>query len=125
MMVPLRRALEDFLKQHGLTIADVLDAMDETKEGALESLRKRAHLSDRDIKFIEKYLSARDINLLVLALQVFYLSYPGGLYRNLLISPTREEVVGPDGKVTREGLLKVMSALGIRPKGRGLSVRSF
>ncbi len=123
MRVPLRKALEDFLKQQGLTLDDVLDAMDETKEGAIESLQKRVHLTERDLKFIERYLSARDINLLVLALQVFYLSYPGGLYRGLLITPTREEVIGPDGKVTREGLLKVMRALGIRPKG--LPIKTF
>ncbi len=125
MYVPLKRALEDFLRQFGLTVDDVLDAMDESKEGAIESLRKRVNISERDLKFIEAHLSARDINLLVFAIQVFYLSYPSGLYRNLLVIPTREEVVGPDGKVTREGLIKIMSALGIRPKGLGFKVRSF
>lgn len=125
MYVPLRKALEDFLKQFGLTVEDVLDAMDETKEEALESLRRRANISEQDLHFIEMHLSAREINLLVFAIQVFYLSYPGGLYRNLLVTPTREEVVGPDGKVTREGLIRVMSALGIRPKGLGFTIKSF
>ncbi|RLF16713.1 MAG: hypothetical protein DRJ66_02745 [Thermoprotei archaeon] len=123
MYVPLRKALEDFLKQFDLTVEDILDAMDESKEGAIESLRRRAHLTERDIRFIEQNFTSRDINLLVFAIQVFYSPTSPGLYRNLLVIPTRDEVVGPDGKVTREGLIKIMRALGLRP--RNLPIRQF
>ncbi|MCD6096291.1 MAG: hypothetical protein J7J99_07010 [Thermoprotei archaeon] len=123
MYVPLRKALEDFLKQFDLTVEDILDAMDESKEGAIESLKMRANLTEKDIKFIEQNFTSRDINLLVLAIQVFYSPTSPGLYRNLLVIPTRDEVVGPDGKVTREGLVKIMRALGLRP--RNLPIRHF
>ena len=123
MYVPLRKALEDFLKQFDLTVGDILDAMDESKEGAIESLKMRANLTEKDIKFIEQNFTSRDINLLVLAIQVFYSPTSPGLYRNLLVIPTRDEVVGPDGKVTREGLVKIMRALGLRP--RNLPIRHF
>jgi len=123
MYVPLRKALEDFLKQFDLTVEDILDAMDESKEGAIESLKMRANLTEKDIKFIEQNFTSRDINLLVFAIQVFYSPTSPGLYRNLLVIPTRDEVVGPDGKVTREGLVKIMRALGLRP--RNLPIRHF
>lgn len=123
MYVPLRKALEDFLKQFDLTVGDILDAMDESKEGAIESLKMRANLTEKDIKFIEQNFTSRDINLLVFAIQVFYSPTSPGLYRNLLVIPTRDEVVGPDGKVTREGLVKIMRALGLRP--RNLPIRHF
>jgi len=123
MYVPLRKALEDFLKQFDLTVEDILDAMDESKEGAIESLKMRANLTEKDVKFIEQNFTSRDINLLVFAIQVFYSPTSPGLYRNLLVIPTRDEVVGPDGKVTREGLVKIMRALGLRP--RNLPIRHF
>jgi len=123
MYVPLRKALEDFLKQFDLTVEDILDAMDESKEGAIESLKMRANLTEKDIKFIEQNFTSRDINLLVFVIQVFYSPTSPGLYRNLLVIPTRDEVVGPDGKVTREGLVKIMRALGLRP--RNLPIRHF
>ena len=121
MYVPLRKALEDFLKQFDLTVEDILDAMDESKEGAIESLKMRANLTEKDIKFIEQNFTSRDINLLVFAIQVFYSPTSPGLYRNLLVIPTRDEVVGPDGKVTREGLVKIMRALGLRPRNLPIS----
>ena len=123
MYVPLRKALEDFLKQFDLTVEDILDAMDESKEGAIESLKMRANLTEKDVKFIEQNFTSRDINLLVFVIQVFYSPTSPGLYRNLLVIPTRDEVVGSDGKVTREGLVKIMRALGLRP--RNLPIRHF
>jgi len=123
MYVPLRKALEDFLKQFDLTVEDILDAMDESKEGAIESLKMRANLTEKDVKFIEQNFTSRDINLLVFVIQVFYSPTSPGLYRNLLVIPTRDEVVGSDGRVTREGLVKIMRALGLRP--RNLPIRHF
>jgi len=123
MYVPLKKALEDFLKQFDLTVEDILDAMDESKEGAIESLKMRANLTEKDIKFIEQNFTSRDINLLVFVIQVFYSPVSPGLYRSLLVIPARDEVVGPDGKVTRDGLVKIMRALGLRP--RNLPIRQF
>ncbi len=71
MYVPLRKALEDFLRQHDLTIDDVLDAMDDSKEGAYEALRKRVNVSEKDLDFLCRSLSSRELNLLLLAIQIF------------------------------------------------------
>jgi len=120
--ISLREALKDFLKEQGLTINDVLDAMDETPELLEKSIMKRVNISWKDLRGLESNYTTRQLNLLVFVIQVFYLANVSGMYKNRLIVPLRDEVVGPDGKVTREGLIKIIKSLGMRPRFVDISI---
>ncbi len=120
--VSLRDALRDFLREQGLTIDDVLDAMDETPELLEQSILRRVEISPEDLRKLESAYTTRQLNLLVFVIQVFYLANVSGLYKNRLIVPLRDEVVGPSGKVTREGLVKIIRSLGLKPRFVGVYV---
>ncbi|MEM1602385.1 MAG: hypothetical protein QXF59_03360 [Candidatus Bathyarchaeia archaeon] len=110
--IPLRRALKDYLKEHKITLDDLLSVMDEDKEGIMENLRKRVHLTKAQYKALERYLSSKDLNLLLFVIQAFYMLNPSGLYKGLIIEPARDDVMA-DGKVTFKGCKMILKALGI------------
>ncbi len=110
--IPLRRALKDYLKEHGITLKDLLSVMDENKEGIMDSLSKRVHLTWRQREALERGLSSRDLNLLLFVIQAFYILNPSGLYKGLIIEPMREEVMFGD-KVTFGGCKMILKALRI------------
>jgi len=114
--ISLREALRDFLKEQGLTINDVLDAMDETPELLEKSILKRVNISWKDLRGLESNYTTRQLNLLIFVIQVFYLANISGMYKNRVIVPLREEVVGSDGRITKEGLVKIIKSLGLRPR---------
>ena len=114
--IRLRDALRDYLREQGLTIDDILDAMDETPELIEISFLKRVDISPDDYKKLEANYTSRQLNLLIFVIQVFYFANVSGLYKNRLIIPLREEVIGPNGKVTKEGLIKIIRSLGLRPR---------
>jgi len=110
--IDLRRALKNFLKEHGVTLQDVLSVMDEEKDGIIEALKKRIHLTESQSKTLEENLSSKDLNLLLFVIQTFYIVNPGGLYRGMIIEPKREDVMWGD-KVTYEGCKMILEALRI------------
>ncbi len=111
----LKEVLEDFLREQGLTVDDILDAMDEDPKGILESLTMRVSISEEEaLKFLKLY-SSRQLNLAIFAIQVFYLSNPSGYYKGYLIYPTPDMVRGPDGLITKEGLILILRSLGLKP----------
>ncbi|RLE93949.1 MAG: hypothetical protein DRN04_05075 [Thermoprotei archaeon] len=113
----LREALKDFLREHNLTLEEVLSLMDEEDRDSLRaSLIKRIALSPKELDALEKNYTARQLNLLILAIQVFYLSNPSGLYKGRLIIPLRDEVVGQDGRITSKGLRLILKSLGLKPR---------
>ena len=114
--ISLKEALRDFLREQGLTIHDILDAMDETPELLEKSILRRVNISWKDLRGLESNYTTRQLNLLVFVIQVFYLANISGLYKNRVIVPLRDEVVGPDGKITKEGLIKIIRSLGLRPR---------
>jgi len=117
MYVTLREALKDFLREHNLTLEEVLSLMDEEDRDSLRaSLIKRIALSPKELDALEKNYTARQLNLLILAIQVFYLSNPSGLYKGRLIIPLRDEVVGQDGRITSKGLRLILKSLGLKPR---------
>jgi len=117
MYITLREALKDFLKEHDLTLEEVLSLMDEEDKDSLRvSLLKRISLSPKELDSLEKNYTARQLNLLILAIQVFYLSNPSGLYKGRLIIPLRDQVVGEDGKITPQGLRLILKSLGLKPR---------
>ncbi len=115
MYVRLRDVIKDFLKEHNLTLNDVLEAMDESREGAIEALKRRTHLNIKQIKFLVDSLSSKQVNLLLFVIQTFYIANPSGLYRGKLIIPRRDDVI-TNGKATVSGLRLIMKELGIRPQ---------
>jgi len=113
-VITLRDALKDFLRDAGLELNDILDAMDETPEGMVDSLLRRVDISREEAEILERAFSPRELNLLILVLHIFYYSNPSGYYKGYLIYPPRETVVGPGGKITRNGLELVISSLELK-----------
>ncbi|MEM2915668.1 MAG: hypothetical protein QXH91_09780 [Candidatus Bathyarchaeia archaeon] len=114
--ISLRKALKDYLKEQGTTLSDILSLMDEEKKGIMEALNERIHLTEKQSKSLENALSSKDLNLLLFVVQVFYILNHSGLYKGLIIEPTREEVMWKD-KVTYEGCKKILEALLISKNG--------
>lgn len=110
--VQLKKALSDLLKEYGITVYDILDAMDEEPTGIKESFMRRVAMSDEEYEILSRSLSARQLNLLLFVLQVFYIGNVSGLYKGYMITPTRDEVVKGMSTVTFEGVKKVAKALG-------------
>ena len=114
--IPLKKVLKDYLREHGITLRDLLSAMDEDKEGIMEALSRRVHLTREQRRALERGLSSRDLNLLLFVIQAFYIINPSGLYKGFIIEPVREDVMFGD-KVTFEGCKMILKALGISTKG--------
>jgi hypothetical protein len=110
--ISLRKVLKDYLKEQGITLNDLLSVMDEDKEGIMEALGKRVHLTSWQRKALERNLSSRELNLLLFVIQAFYILNPSGLYKGLIIDPVREDVMRGD-KVTFEGCKSILKSLGI------------
>jgi len=114
--IPLKKVLKDYLREHGITLRDLLSAMDEDKEGIMEALSRRVHLTREQRRALELGLSSRDLNLLLFVIQAFYIINPSGLYKGFIIEPVREDVMFGD-RVTFEGCKMILKALGISTKG--------
>jgi len=114
--IDLRRALKDYLKEQKISLSDLLSVMDEDKEGIMEALKKRVHLTEAQSKALERNLLSRDLNLLLFVIQTFYILNLSGMYKGFIIEPTREEIVLGD-KVTFEGCIMILKALRIPTRG--------
>ena len=114
--IDLRTALKDYLKEQEITLSDLLDVMDEQKEGIMEALRKRVHLTEAQSRALEENLTSRQLNLLLFVIQAFYLLNPSGTYRDFILDPTREDVIYGD-KATFEGCKMILRALRISTEG--------
>ena len=110
--IDLKLALKDYLREHGLTLNDILMAMDDDREGALEALRKRTLLTEDELEQLERKLTSRQLNTLLFVIQVFYIINVSGLYKGRMIYPCRDDIVR-DNRVTSEGVKMVLRALGI------------
>lgn len=114
--IDLRAALKNYLKEQGITLSDLLSMMDEDKEGIMDALKKRVHLNERQSRMLEENLTSKQLNLLLFVIQAFYILNPSGLYKDLIIEPTREDVMYGD-KVTFEGCKMILEALRISTSG--------
>jgi len=114
--VNLRTALKNYLKEQGITLSDLLSVMDEQKEGIMEALRKRVHLTKGQSRALEENLTSKQLNLLLFVLQAFYLLNPSGVYKGFIIDPSREDVMRGD-KATFEGCKMILKALRISTEG--------
>jgi len=114
--IDLRTALKNYLKEQGITLSDLLSMMDEDKEGIMDALKKRVHLNERQSRMLEENLTSKQLNLLLFVIQAFYILNPSGLYKDLIIEPTREDVLYGD-KVTFEGCKMILEALRISTRG--------
>ncbi|MEM2089447.1 MAG: hypothetical protein QXF52_12425, partial [Thermoproteota archaeon] len=71
--IPLKKAVDDYLKEQGLTVADIVRVMDEDKEGIAESLRKRCAISFTTERRLLEKLTSRQLNFLIFVVQAFYI----------------------------------------------------
>jgi len=111
-IIPLKDVVDNFLAESGVTVEDILDAMDEEKGGIMEALAERVWLDERLARYLESRYASRQLNYLLFVLQTFYIVNMGGVYKGSLIIPLRDSVVKGD-KVTPEGLQLVLRALGM------------
>lgn len=111
----MKDALRDFLRDAGLSLSDLLSAMDEDPQGIIESLLRRVDISEEEATELERRFTPRQLNLIILVLHIFYYANPSGYYKGHLIYPPRDLVVGTTGKITREGLSLVIKSLGLTP----------
>lgn len=109
--IPLKKAVDDYLKEQGLTVADVVAVMDEDRESLVESLRKRCEISLKTERLLLERLTSKQLNMLIFVIQVFYIINMGGMYKGFIIHPERSRVVSGQ-KATEEGLRLVLKALG-------------
>jgi hypothetical protein len=107
MYISLRDALKDFLKEHNLTINDILEVMDEDPEGIIKALQKRTGISRSDLEELISKYGGKRVNVAIIALQVFYLNNPSGMYKGKLIIPERDEIIR-DGKVSVDGIRRII-----------------
>ena len=108
--IPLRKALKDYLKECGYTLSDLLGTMDEERKGLIEALRERIQLTDQQSRFLEQNFTSRNLNLLLFVAQAFYIINPSGMYKGMVIEPTREEVMLGE-KISYEGSRAILKAL--------------
>lgn len=108
--IPLKKAVNDYLREQGLTMADIVRVMDEDKEGIAESLRKRCAISFRTERSLLEKLTSKQLNFLIFVIQAFYIINIPGIYKGLIIYPKRELVVTGE-RVTEEGLRQILEAL--------------
>ncbi|RLE61789.1 MAG: hypothetical protein DRJ49_07005 [Thermoprotei archaeon] len=121
-IITLKEALKDFLREEGVALEDVLEAMDEDPRGLLESLLRRVDIDFEEAMELERNFTSRQLNLLILAIHIFYIANVSGYYKGYLVVPLREEVVNEKGKVTREGLARIIKSLGLKPRWSTLPV---
>jgi len=110
--IDLRDAVEDLLREQGITLKDVLDLMDEGRDSVMRSLSKTSDLDDDQLSEIESKLSYRQINMLVFVLHALYVNNPSGLYRGMTLTPRREDVMVGQ-RITFEDIRAVAGALGM------------
>jgi hypothetical protein len=108
--IPLRKALKDYLKEQGIALSDLLGMMDEERKGLMEALRERVQLTDQQSRFLEQNFSSRDLNLLLFVAQAYYLLNPSGMYKGMVVEPTRGEVVWGE-KISYEGCRTILKTL--------------
>jgi hypothetical protein len=108
--IPLKKALKDYLKEQGITLSDLLGMMDDERKGIMEALRERIQLTDQQSRFLEQIYSSRDLNLLLFVAQAFYLLNHSGMYKGMVVEPTRDEVVWGQ-KITYEGCRTILETL--------------
>jgi len=108
--IPLRKALKDYLKEQGTTLSNLLGLMDEEKKSLMEALRERVQLTDQQSRLLEQTFSSRDLNLLLFVAQAFYIINHSGMYKGMVIEPTRGEVMWGQ-KISYEGCRMILKAL--------------
>lgn len=116
-LITLKDAFKDFLEDADLSLQDLLSVMDEEPSGIIASIMARIDVDEHEAEVLEKLYTAKQLNLLLLAIQIFYIINPSGYYKGFLLYPPREKIIGPNGKVTKEGLKLLLKSLGIVPHG--------
>jgi len=108
----LRQALEDYLRDEGITLQDLLGVMDEEKGGIMEALRKRIRLTEEEGRALERRLTSKELNILLFVVQAFYILNASGTYKGRVLHPAREDVILGD-KISSQGCKRILRALDI------------
>ncbi len=110
MIVLVEDATLDLLRELGISLKDLLDAMDEDKSGILESVAARVIGPRRAIEKIVYETPSRVLNLALFMLQTFYIVNPSGMYKGRLIVPFWSDVMVSTTKASLSGFALLIKA---------------
>ncbi len=108
--IPVENALNDLLREYGLTLNDLLDAMITEDIDVYNELLDRLESKSRDVVETINNLPWRLAALTLFVLQAFYIVNPSGLYKGFFIDPPREYVMN-GFKARFSGLLVLINRL--------------
>ncbi|OYT40094.1 MAG: hypothetical protein B6U89_03090 [Desulfurococcales archaeon ex4484_58] len=92
-IIPIEHALNDLLREYGITIDDLLIAMRYEDLDVYDELVKRIDNPTKELLAELASLSWRTLALTLFVLQAFYIINPSGLYKGCIIDPPREVVM--------------------------------
>ncbi len=108
--IPVKNALLDLLREQGLSINDLLEAMRLENIDVYNELKKRLLYRDRMVEVFIESLNWRGAAILLFAVQALYIINPAGIYKGYLIIPLHDQVVFKD-KILPHGLIILAKSL--------------
>ncbi len=103
-------ALLDLLKEQGLSINDLLEAMRIEDIDVYNELKKRLLYRDKVVEAFIDGLDWRRVAILLFTVQALYIINPSGIYKGYLITPLHDQVVFKD-KILPYGLIILAKSL--------------
>ncbi len=103
-------AFLDLLREYGITIDDLLKAMEEENIDVYDEIIKRLSSKPRDVVKIVYSLPWRNASILLFIIQAFYVINIPGQYKGYLLDPPRHLIMAGD-KVKPSGLIYLIKYL--------------
>ena len=110
MSIPIEQALNDLLREYGITINDLFEAMLVEDIDVYEELLKRLETKSKDIVASIYSMPWKLVALTLFTIQAFYIVNPSGMYKGRLLDPPRESMI-VGNKVKYSGLLLLINRL--------------
>lgn len=108
--IPVETALRDLLREYGISLQDLLIAIQSENIDVYNELIARLEVKGRDVTETVFSIPWSLAAITLFTIQALYLMNPSGLYKGYLLDPKREEIVAVD-KVRFYGLLRLVSRL--------------
>ncbi len=108
--IPVENALMDLLREYGITLNDLLNAMIVEGLDVYEELVKRINNPSKDLVAMIYSQSWRVIGLTLFVLQAFYIINVSGLYKGYFLDPPRESIMN-GLKASHTGIILLINRL--------------
>ncbi len=110
MKLNVLKAFYDLLREYGITVNDLVKAMEEENIDVYRELIDRLTIKSKDIVSIIYSLPWRKACILLFIIQAFYIINIPGQYKGYLLDPPREAIVSGN-KVKPQGLVYLIKYL--------------